>query len=40
VLYSFTVMSPKGPVNGVATLRADGATRPRSYEVATLVPGT
>ncbi|MBJ7575114.1 hypothetical protein [Luteimonas sp. MC1828] len=39
VLYSFTLMSTKPPVDGVATLRADGTTRPRSFQVATLVPG-
>ena len=39
-LYSFTVVSGKQPVNGTATLRADGHGRGATYEVATLVPGS
>ena len=38
-LYSFTVVSPKRPVSGTATLRADGTGRPIAYELDTLVPG-
>ena len=38
-LYSFTLVSRRGPVNGTATLRADGARRAPQHQVATLVPG-
>ncbi|MEN1957155.1 hypothetical protein [Luteimonas changyuni] len=38
-LYSFTVLSTRSPVNGTATLRADGTGRGTAYEVDTLVPG-
>lgn len=39
-LYSFTIVSTKRPVSGTATLRADGASRPKAFPVATLVPGS
>lgn len=38
-LYSFTLVSRRGPVSGTATLRADGARRAPQHQVATLVPG-
>ncbi|HST44252.1 MAG TPA: hypothetical protein VLK29_03405, partial [Luteimonas sp.] len=38
-LYSFTVLSPRPPVRGVATLHADNAPVPRTFDVATYVPG-
>ena len=37
-LYSFTLVSPKGPMVGDATLYADHAPTPRAYTVRTLVP--
>ncbi|MGY1458774.1 MULTISPECIES: hypothetical protein [unclassified Luteimonas] len=37
-LYSFTIVSPKRPTSGTATLRADGFGRETAYDVATLVP--
>lgn len=37
-LYSFTLVSPKRPVDGTAVLRSDGAPREAVYELATLVP--
>lgn len=37
-LYSFTLLSPKGPMYGEATLHADHAPTPRTYTVRTLVP--
>ncbi len=37
-LVGFTVVSPRPPVRGSATLRADNAPTPASFRVATLVP--
>lgn len=38
-LYSFTVLSTKAPARGTATLHADNAPTPTSYDVDMLVPG-
>lgn len=40
VMYSFSLISNKAPVNGTATLHVAQAGSPASYDVATLVPGT
>ena len=37
-LYSFTLVSPKGPMMGTATLSADHAPNPQQHTVRTLVP--
>lgn len=39
MLYSFSLISNKAPVNGTATLHVAQAGTPASYDVATLVPG-